>query len=563
MAVAGGGQFEPDCLAVGVQNAGIGDRLQMAAVEALGDSEERAEHSDDVAGGLVELGELGMLGPRERLVMKQRGRRDDGEFGLVEPQQIGVADEVVRMVAMVGVRDESPHIVQQAGVFEQFALPVAQGVQPRFAGTVEQLPGDAGHVPGVGFVEAAPPAQFEHTPLAEGCLLEQVGVFGARQVVDGKTFAQPAFRELEFGQPQFVQQRLENRGTADDDVGPLGIEPGNFPALSEWQTTQQLDRFPQLGPRDDIALLQPTPERAAEGDLGEIAGGTRAGDRLINGKLPQSLEGSYRPGADVSLNACIPGGRDGAGVILAKEHAREADGPELERVEKAVLLLVANDGLGAAATDVDEERLPRTQVEPTGDPQVNQPGLFLARDDPHVDPRDPAEVTQKHPAVFRFAGRRGGDGDNLPGTAGAGTFGEFRAHQAGPPHRLGLEPILAKFAFAQPNGLFLFRDHGEGVVGIHADKKQANRVGAEVEKGDQFPVGEGWRGGLRSRKRVAISGGGPWGTAFSGGHAESQNDGAAGQGTICVPPIISIQTVTQAVAGGGQTAPADHLRSSQ
>src|SRR5262249_48369330 len=97
MAVSRGRQLEHDVFSINGAQDGMRNGLQVTAVEALGDSQEDAQHANDRARALVELGEFGMLQPRKRLVMKQRGRRDDRDFGLVEPEQVGVADHVIRV----------------------------------------------------------------------------------------------------------------------------------------------------------------------------------------------------------------------------------------------------------------------------------------------------------------------------------------------------------------------------------------------------------------------------------------------------------------------------------
>ncbi len=132
---------------------------------------------------------------------------------------------------------------------------------------------------------------------------------------------------------------------------------------------------------------------AAHGDFGEVEDCARTSDRQLDGELPQAFEGAYRPRANVTLDAGVPRGRDGGAVAGTKKHARQANGPELERVEKAILLLITDNDFGAAPAHIDEERLPAADIRPARDPQVNQPGLFFSRDDAHIDTGDAPQMT--------------------------------------------------------------------------------------------------------------------------------------------------------------------------
>src|SRR5262249_44650666 len=154
----------------------------------------------------------------------------------------------------------------------------------------------------------------------------------------------------------------------------------------------------------DVSLGEPPFVEAAHGDFGEVDDGPRAADRQLDRKVAQSLESAHRAGPNVPLDAGVLRRRHGSRVAGAKEHSRQADGPEFERVEKTVLLLIADDDFGAAASHVDEQGLPAANVGPARDPQIDQPGLFFPGDDADVDAGNPPQMTEEAGPVLGFAG---------------------------------------------------------------------------------------------------------------------------------------------------------------
>ncbi len=85
--------------------------------------------------------------------MVQGQARHDLDLAVIEAQQFRVADEIIRVLLVVGVRDEEAGIVQQGGVFQQFAG-AAIIVQAQRLPLVEQGQGQVDDVGGMGLVHA-------------------------------------------------------------------------------------------------------------------------------------------------------------------------------------------------------------------------------------------------------------------------------------------------------------------------------------------------------------------------------------------------------------------------
>ena len=124
------------------------DDLLAAAVEAVGDPEERGEPAHPVALLGVELADqvVGRLRLAAPVPADERGEHED-LLG-VEAAQLAVGDEVRGVTVVTVVRDVLADVVQQRGVLEQLPVVVVEAVE--LAGLVEQLEAQLGDLAGVG-----------------------------------------------------------------------------------------------------------------------------------------------------------------------------------------------------------------------------------------------------------------------------------------------------------------------------------------------------------------------------------------------------------------------------
>ena len=245
------------------------DDAHVAAVEALGQAQENAQHPHDFARALVERGELRVLLARQRLAVEERGGRHDRLLGLVEAEQLGVADDVRRMRVVVVVREEHAQVVHQRRVAEQLALPVAEPVQPQLPRGVEELQRQALDRPRVRLVEPAGPAELQDAALAEPDRL-QAAVLGAREVLDQQPVAQPALAHAEVRELQLLHQHVEHRRSADDDVRALRVHARHAAALLRRERTEQADDLAQLLAGERVILAPGPLAEEPRGDLRQV-----------------------------------------------------------------------------------------------------------------------------------------------------------------------------------------------------------------------------------------------------------------------------------------------------
>src|SRR5258708_2867455 len=92
--------------------------------------------------------------------------------------------------------------------------------------------------------------------------------------------------------------------------------------------------FSTLPSRNDVSFDEPALVRFAHGDFGKVHDRARTADRQLERELPEPFESADAARADIALDAGIAGGRNGAVVAGAKEHTRQANRPQLERIEK-------------------------------------------------------------------------------------------------------------------------------------------------------------------------------------------------------------------------------------
>ena len=210
--VAGGLQFH------------VFDHLAVAAVQVLGDAQQRRPdtHGAALGGGQRRQRAFRFLGPPATVVL--RHERDGLDLLGLEPAEPAVADQVVRVLVMVLVRDVPADVVQQRRVFEPLACAVSRLVDA--ARLVEQREGQAGHVLGVLAVPAAPLAEFDDAAPADvGIPLDGGDVLAiAIDVVEDEPLAQREVRQRHLLGVEQPHDRVEQDGAGDNEVGTAGIE---------------------------------------------------------------------------------------------------------------------------------------------------------------------------------------------------------------------------------------------------------------------------------------------------------------------------------------------------
>ncbi len=105
------------------------DDLRVAAIEAFGQPNERPKQAYRTAVGRREILESLVILLRFGLAVIARGERDHLDLVGIEPAQIAVLDEVVRVLVVALVADVIADVVQERAVLEPLALARAGAVQ--------------------------------------------------------------------------------------------------------------------------------------------------------------------------------------------------------------------------------------------------------------------------------------------------------------------------------------------------------------------------------------------------------------------------------------------------
>jgi len=145
---------------VGWRDFETGDHLRVAPIEPFGEADNRPEQAHDAAFGFGQTAEAGVILPWEGLAMVARDEAHDLDLVRIEPAQLAVRDEVVRVLVMALVADVDPDVVQERAVLEPLALAPAEAVQR--GGSIEERESVPGDLLGVGGAVPAPLGQLDH-----------------------------------------------------------------------------------------------------------------------------------------------------------------------------------------------------------------------------------------------------------------------------------------------------------------------------------------------------------------------------------------------------------------
>ena len=173
-------------------------------------------------------GELGVLGRRGALAVVAGDERHHLDLVVGEAREmVGVPDDVVAVLVVLGVRHVQPDVGQQRGRLEQLPGVVAQAVEP--GRLVEQLEGQLGHMGTVlGLVvhelgqagDAAPPQVVE---VVEG------GTVATLEGVEQRPLSQGVARDHHLVDAEHGHGLLGDDGPGQDDVGPARLHAVDGP----------------------------------------------------------------------------------------------------------------------------------------------------------------------------------------------------------------------------------------------------------------------------------------------------------------------------------------------
>ena len=120
-----------------------GDGLRVTAIETLGQPQDRRERANRATAPLAELVHRAMTLLRRGLPVVPRHQRDRLDLVRLEPAEIAVLDQVVRVLVMALVADVNADVVQERGVLEPVPLAIGQPVnRPRLVEQRDRQPRD-------------------------------------------------------------------------------------------------------------------------------------------------------------------------------------------------------------------------------------------------------------------------------------------------------------------------------------------------------------------------------------------------------------------------------------
>jgi len=130
--VAAGAHLQEAVLAA-VVKVDAGDGLRVAAIEALGEPQNRRQRLDGPAPLARQVREAFVLRLRRGAAMIAGDQCDGLDFVRIEPAQIAVPDQVVRVLVVALVADMDADVVEKRRIFEPLALAIGQAMdRPRF-----------------------------------------------------------------------------------------------------------------------------------------------------------------------------------------------------------------------------------------------------------------------------------------------------------------------------------------------------------------------------------------------------------------------------------------------
>ena len=171
--------------------------------------------------------------------------RDEGhhlDFVWVESAQVAVLDQVVRMPVVARIADVDAEVVHERAVLEPFALAIGEPVDR--ARLVEQRERKARHLLRVDGVVVAPLGQLDGAAAADvGNLVDLRDLpLVAPDVVEDEALAQREIAERQLLGAETPQDRVEQDGAGDHQVGAAWIQAGHGQSLLESGPTTSFRR---------------------------------------------------------------------------------------------------------------------------------------------------------------------------------------------------------------------------------------------------------------------------------------------------------------------------------
>jgi len=400
-----------------------GDGLGVAAVEVLGDTQHGGEPSHDLAALPSELVEIGVPPRRRRAAVITGDQRNRFDLVRLEAAQIAVSDQVIGMAMMPFVADVHAGVMQDRRVLQPLALLVGHPVdrpgaveesqrQPRdLVSMIRPVAAALGQLD-----DAAPP--HVRIPIGLGDFLAVLG-----DVIEHQAFAQRQVAEAEFVGIQPFQNRVEKNRARYREVGPARIQSRNFQPLFEVERGQLLADTVNLLGRDASIADRRGALAFAGGDGAEAENRARRSDDAIEAGVHDLFEVVVELGLNVLDEFSLVARRD---RVALDEPFGEPDDADLEAPAEIDGRPGAARDFDAAAADVDDDADFARHPETVGGGEMDQARFFGARQHARANAGLADDGVQKFAAVFGFAHRAGGAGNDVIDLMGGRQTAELR-----------------------------------------------------------------------------------------------------------------------------------------
>jgi hypothetical protein len=401
------------------------DSLRMTAVEAFRQPQDRRQRADGSAPASpqIAVAVVAALGRAAPVVARDESDRFD--LVRLEPPQIAVLDQVVRVPMMLFVADEDADVVEDRGVLEPFALAIGEPVdRPRL---IEQRRGQPRDLLRVFRIIVTALGELEHAPAADVRVAIRLRDFLAVtcDVVEDEPFAQRQIAQRHVVGAEAANELVQQHDARHDEIGAPRLEAYDSEPFIEIERDELLARPADLLGRD-AAVAQRRVERQPFG-----RGDDRAHAQDRAGRADHAIEAGTRDLAQVLADLRVDVLHEPALVamlqrIAADEAFGQSNDAKLETAAQVDGCAGAARHLHAATADVDDHGGVRRHADAVDRCEVDQPGFFGSGDQARPDARLLRDRLQELAAVLRLARRARGHGDNLFNPMRFGQTPEFR-----------------------------------------------------------------------------------------------------------------------------------------
>jgi hypothetical protein len=349
--VARGPQLQQPVVAAIVQLEAR-DRLRVAPIEPFCQPQHRCQMPNRAAALLLEVAVVLMAAFRRRLTMVASDQRDDFHFLGIEAPQITILDQIVRVFVVAFIADVDAAVVEDARVFEPFALVIGHAVDA--SRLVEQHRREARDllrmfgpvIASFGEFEDAAPADVR---IAIG-LRDLLAM--PRDVVEDEAFAQGQVAQCHVGGAKAAHERVEQDAARHREIRASRFEARHPEAFFQIAADQLLLDAADLLRRDSAVAERRRLAAFGERHRADALNRPRRADDAIESQLDDLAEEFSRLVLDETRQLALITRRE---RIALDEPFCQTNDAELEALSGFHRQAGAAGDFDTSAADVDDD----------------------------------------------------------------------------------------------------------------------------------------------------------------------------------------------------------------